>query len=244
MYRTYATRGGVNPITGDSLRPQALFGHGPDFGYFYAGTIWYGDEIWNGGREKDYDKNGRIEQWEVLRYCDEAFAGKCFMPWKKFPHPQLGEVEIGGFNPKFWSQNPPPEMLETWARNEAMFNVYLAQQLPQVKIVSASSKPAGDGAFDVSMTVTSLAEFLMPQRRRIVAPRSLVRIAASLAFAVAFVDAEPEDKVASDEAPARIAVSEVGQFSLEGQDSPCLFDRSPGGGDIFDDALQLDFTHS
>ena len=138
VYRTYATRGGVNPITGDSLRPQALFGHGPDFGYFYAGTIWYGDEIWNGGREKDYDKNGRIEQWEVLRYCDEAFAGKCFMPWKKFPHPQLGEVEIGGFNPKFWSQNGPPEVLEKWAKNQAMFNLYMASSLPQIEITNVA----------------------------------------------------------------------------------------------------------
>jgi hypothetical protein len=138
VYRTYATRGGVNPITGDSLRPQALFGHGPDFGYFYAGTIWYGDEIWNGGREKDYDKNGRIEQWEVLRYCDEAFAGKCFMPWKKFPHPQLGEVEIGGFNPKFWSQNGPPEVLEKWAKNEAMFNLYMASSLPQIEVTNVA----------------------------------------------------------------------------------------------------------
>ena len=138
VYRTYATRGGVNPITGDSLRPQALFGHGPDFGYFYAGTIWYGDEIWNGGREKDYDKNGRIEQWEVLRYCDEAFAGKCFMPWKKFPHPQLGEVEIGGFNPKFWSQNGPPEVLEKWAKNQAMFNLYMASSLPQIEVTNVA----------------------------------------------------------------------------------------------------------
>jgi hypothetical protein len=149
VYRTYATRGGVNPVTGDSLRPQALFGHGPDFGYFYIGTIWYGDEIWNGGREKDYDKNGRIEQWEVLRYCDEEFAGKCFMPWKKFPHPQLGEVEIGGFNPKFWSQNGPPEVLEKWAKNQAMFNLYMANSLPQIEITNvtvAAAKAGKDSA--------------------------------------------------------------------------------------------------
>ena len=149
VYRTYATRGGVNPITGDSLRPEPLFGHGPDFGYFYIGTVWYGDEIWNGGREKDYDNNGRVEQWEVLRYCDEAFAGKCFMPWKKFQHPQLGEVEIGGFNPKFWSQNGPPEVLEKWAKNQAMFNLYMANSLPQIEmtnVVVAAAKAGKDSA--------------------------------------------------------------------------------------------------
>lgn len=141
VYRTYNTRGGVNPTTGDSLRPEPLFGHGPDYGYFQLGAVWYGDELWSGGRERDYNKNGRIEEWEVLRFCDEEYAGNCFKPWTKFMAPGLGEVEIGGFNPKFWSQNPPPEWLKKWASNEAMFNLYLAQSLPQVEIVSVTSGP-------------------------------------------------------------------------------------------------------
>ena len=127
----------VNAFTGDSTRPEPLFGHGPDWGYSYFGAVWYGDEIWNGGREKDYDGDGKIEEWEVLRYCDERFGGTCFKPWTKFTHPTLGEVEIGGFNPKFFSQNGPPEVLEQWAGNEAKFNLYLALSLPRVEIVDA-----------------------------------------------------------------------------------------------------------
>jgi hypothetical protein len=146
VYRTYNTRIPLNPFTGDSARPAPLFGHGPDFGYFQFGSIWYGDELWNGGREKDYDNNGRIEEWEVLRFCDEDYAGKCFKPWTKFMGPgTMGEVEAGGFNPKFWNQNAPPEWLEKWARNQAMFNLYMAQSLPSVEIVSVASalvKPA------------------------------------------------------------------------------------------------------
>ncbi len=142
VYRTYNTRGGVNPITGDSARPEPLFGHGPDYGYFQFGAIWYGDELWNGGREKDYNKDGRIDEYEALRFCDEDYGGKCFKAWTKFTAGgALGEVEIGGMNPKFWSQNPPAEWLEKWARNEAMFNVALAQSLPQVEIVSVTSAP-------------------------------------------------------------------------------------------------------
>ena len=48
VYHTYATR---NDTT---RQPQPLFGHSPDFGYFGFGAIWYGDELWNGGRERDY----------------------------------------------------------------------------------------------------------------------------------------------------------------------------------------------
>ena len=46
-------------------------------------------------------------------------------------------------------------MLETWAKNEAMFNLYLAQQLAQVRIVSATAKPAADGAQEITVTVTN-----------------------------------------------------------------------------------------
>jgi len=132
VYRTYATRGGNG-------NPQSLYGHGPDWGYFQFGAIWYGDELWNGGRERDYNTDGRIDQYEVLRYCDEEYAGKCFLGWNTYNHPELGEVEIGGMNPKFWSQNGPPEWVEKWAKNQAMFNLYMAQSLPKLEIVGAQA---------------------------------------------------------------------------------------------------------
>jgi hypothetical protein len=157
VYRTYATRGGRNPLTGEEPQPNPLFGHGPDFGYFHLGAIWYGDEIWNGGRERDYNNDGRIDQNEVLRYCDEEFGGTCFQKWTKAMHPTLGEVEVGGYNPKFFSQNGPPKVLEKWARNQAMFNLYMAQSLPQVEITDvavASVRAANDSAtHEVRVTV-------------------------------------------------------------------------------------------
>ena len=176
-YQVYATRTGPNPLTGDPPRPTPLFGHGPDFGYSYYGAVWYGNEIWNGGRFVDYDNDKRHEDWEILRWNDEHRAGRGdFKDWTAFKHPTLGEVEIGGFNPKFYSQNPPPDLLETWARNEALFNLFLAQQLPQVRIVSAGATSAGSGVFEVEMTVTN--EGRMPtaldiaQRVKIVRPDS------------------------------------------------------------------------
>lgn len=120
---------------------RPLFGHSPDFGYFSYGAIWYGDELWSGGKVVDYDKDGKISELEALRWNDEALAGKGFKNWARFSHPQLGEVEIGGLNPKFFRQNPPAAFLEEWARKEAMFNLLLAKSLPQVKIVSVDVRP-------------------------------------------------------------------------------------------------------
>ena len=132
VYRTFATR---FALPGEGT-PQPLFGHGPDFGYFQMGQLWYGDELWNGGRERDYNGDGRWDQYEVLRYNDEEFGGAGYQMWTKVMHPDLGEVEVGGPNPKFWSQNGPPEVLEKWARRQALFNLAMAFELPKVEIMN------------------------------------------------------------------------------------------------------------
>ena len=118
----YNDYGGGNPI----------FGHGPDFGYWQFGAIWYGDEIWNGARNKDYDGDGTIDQIDMLRWDDEENDSLGFFKWKPAKHPVYGDVEIGGFDPKFFSQNPPSQHLEKWAKNEALFNLEMVKYLPEL----------------------------------------------------------------------------------------------------------------
>jgi len=184
-YFDYATRGRGGAPGGAPGGPQApprgspLFGHGPDFGFLYFGVPWYGNEIWNGGRYEDYDKNGRVDEIETLRWNDENRAGKGdFMPWTKYTHPQLGEVEIGGWNPKFYSQNPPPELIEVWARNEAMFNLYLAKQLPQVRVAGVTVAPVAGAPADApvfEVTASIANEGLMPTALEIAKRVKIVR---------------------------------------------------------------------
>ncbi len=109
-----------------------LFGHGPDFGYWYYGAIWYGDEIWNGAKNKDYNGDGTIDQIDMIRWDDEENDGMGFIEWKPAKHPVYGDIEIGGFDPKFFSQNPPAKHLEPWIRNEAMFNLEMIKYLPEL----------------------------------------------------------------------------------------------------------------
>ena len=152
-------RGGQAPAmdAGGELRGSPIFGHSPDFGYSYYGSVWYGDELWNGGSLKDYDGDGRATPLERLRFIDEELGGKYFIPWHKATHPTLGEVEIGGFSPKFWSQNPPPELLEEWIKKEGMFNMLLYKSLPQVKIVSTKIQPVKKeaGTFEIVSVFTN-----------------------------------------------------------------------------------------
>ena len=109
-----------------------LFGHGPDFGYWYYGAIWYGDEIWDGARSKDYDGDGNIDQIDMLKWDDTENDSLGFSSWRPAKHPVYGDVETGGFNPKFFSQNPPAKHLEKWVKNESLFNIEMVKYLPEL----------------------------------------------------------------------------------------------------------------
>ncbi len=109
-----------------------LFGHGPDFGYWFYGAIWYGDEIWNSARFRDYNNDGDTNQIDMLLWDDEKNNGQGFIEWKPLKHPVYGDIEIGGFDLKFFIQNPPAAYLEEWIRNQALFNLEMIKHLPEV----------------------------------------------------------------------------------------------------------------
>lgn len=152
VYETYATRYKTNRMTGDPLKPYPLFGHGPDFGYFYYGSIWYGDELWNNGAMKDYNNDGVYDDYDALMWDEEENGGKGFKSWTPFEHPTLGEVEIGGFHPKFFSQNGPTWQLENWAKKQAEFNLAMAKRLPELEVSPVIVKDLGNGEYEVSLT--------------------------------------------------------------------------------------------
>jgi len=133
-----------------------LFGHSPDFGYWYYGAIWYGDELWNGGDFPDLNGDGEQDDLDALIWDDEENGGQAFKEWTAFDHPELGPVEIGGWHPKFFSQNPPPRELEKWARNEGLFNLAMAEHLPLLEMKGVETKEVekdGDArTYEVTVT--------------------------------------------------------------------------------------------
>jgi hypothetical protein len=146
VYWTYATR---NLDEGEEPKGQPLFGHGPDFGYFYLGAVWYGDELWDGGAVGDVNGDGEEDDLDRLVWADSVAAARDypapFKSWQPFHHPEHGEVEIGGWHPKFFSQNGPPEVLARWAGNQALFNLYLAKSMPELSADEARVHRRGNG---------------------------------------------------------------------------------------------------
>lgn len=132
VYWTYSTRNVPDEML-EEARGNPLFGHGPDFGYFSYGAIWYGDELWSGGMHIDMDGDGRRDQYDALLWDDAYNEGRGFKSWTPAVHPVLGDIEIGGFHPKFFSQNGPPHTLDEWAGNQALFNLQMALHLPELE---------------------------------------------------------------------------------------------------------------
>ncbi len=164
---------------------RPLFGHSPDFGYWYFGAIWYGDELWNGGRIGDYDGNGETDEWDRLQYNDKELLVNRFQKWTKVIHPVYGEVEVGGWDGKFYRQNPPPELLEKWAEKEARFNLMLADSLPCV-VMYEPKVEVKDGEFSIEVEVENqgflptalkqaqLVKIVMPDRITLEFPEGML----------------------------------------------------------------------
>jgi hypothetical protein len=141
----------------DYGRGNPLFGHGPDFGYWYYGAIWYGDELWNGARFKDYDEDDDTDQLDLLTWDDKENNGDGFIEWTPAKHPVYGDIEIGGFHPKFFSQNPPAKHLLPWVKNQALFNLEMVKHLPRLEWGDISHnriESYGNDSADYEITVS------------------------------------------------------------------------------------------
>lgn len=82
----------------------------------------------------------------------EAAGHDVFVPWTPFRHPDLGDVEIGGFRP-YALVNPPVEQVTALAESHGRFVARLASMLPRVRIADTKVTPHGGGVFTVTATV-------------------------------------------------------------------------------------------
>jgi hypothetical protein len=125
--------------------------------YWDQGIVGWVPEYSPGPEEwvPDCDGDGVITEADWHCYNDEAFGGKYFKDWTPFDHPHLGPVEIGGWHTKFWGQNPPDELLERELEVQLPWILYLAEQLPRVRVSEPRITPLGDERFQVEVTVTN-----------------------------------------------------------------------------------------
>jgi hypothetical protein len=88
---------------------------------------------------------------QILRWMDaEKIDG--FVKWAKFSHPDLGEVEVGGFKP-YAVTNPPAAKIAELGASHAKFVLHIAALFPKVKIAKLEALSHGGGIFRIKAEI-------------------------------------------------------------------------------------------
>ena len=124
-----------------------------DWVYDFLGAFAWVTEFWSPQRAAGLDGYHFID-WirdhspdddlALIKLADEL--GEGYVDWYLFEHPQLGEVELGGWDlVRFWF-NPPLSRLEQEISPHADFALFLALASPRLEVRSFESSAIGDGA--------------------------------------------------------------------------------------------------
>ena len=130
--------------------------------YEHLGMFAWTVELWSPQQQAGIEEYKFIEWWrehpleddlKMLQWSDEVLEGKGYVDWYEFEHPQLGRVDLGGWNELYAFRNPPPEFLE---KEIAPFPDWLVWHLlisPRLELYEASVKPLGEGTYHVRLVV-------------------------------------------------------------------------------------------
>ena len=135
----------------------------PEWMYEHHGVIGYTTELWDRMGQAGISKAEQAAatddqkredlQVRLLQWNDRALANTGFFPWTCFEHPQLGQVEIGGWNPKFGVQNPPHFLLPGECYKNAAWALRQAACLPEVEINNLCQEQLEDGLWQITALV-------------------------------------------------------------------------------------------
>jgi hypothetical protein len=126
------------------------------------------------GEKKD-DEPKPSDDAKRLLWVDEKGETARFLPWKKFAHPELGEVEIGGWAP-YAKAEPPESERDAIAAGELDFLVSASDVLPRVRTSECTAVDLGGGVWQIDAAVVN--EALLPlasvagRRSDVVRPRA------------------------------------------------------------------------
>jgi hypothetical protein len=90
---------------------------------------------------------------KLYRWSREKLGGLAHAGWKPFEHPQLGRVEIGGWNRFHAFGNPPLQLLERELARFPKWILWQALTSPKIEIVVAQSEALGNDHWRVRFVV-------------------------------------------------------------------------------------------
>jgi hypothetical protein len=138
----YATVSGFHEFLYEPEKP--LYGDLSDYAYHQRGALAYVVELWDvfhqlGIERKKpfvdhYAKFTRKDMRALAAFDRQHNAGRIFGSWKKVHHPQLGEVEVNGFDPRVGLWNPPYEKIDETCRQQSAAFLRVAALAPRLQL--------------------------------------------------------------------------------------------------------------
>lgn len=141
---------------------EVITGVFDDWVYDHFGAFAWTVEIWSPQRQAgiteykyiDWYREHPIEDdFKMLKWSDEKLDGKGYVDWYAFDHPQLGKVELGGWNALYAWRNPPPQFLENEIAPFSDWALWHLLISPRLELHSVTASPLGDGHYQIQMVV-------------------------------------------------------------------------------------------
>lgn len=176
----YPSHSVYEDFTWDTSRPMS--GAADDWVYEHLGVYGWTTEFWDVVHAATGTKSSTLAWYvgptdeqalAVLDWCDREHPDG-FVDWYPFEHPDLGPVELGGWDDLAVWVNPPPHRLPAEVERHAAFAVHQALCSPRLEIRRAASVDLGDGTWRVEVGVANTG-WLPTQVSERAARRTLVR---------------------------------------------------------------------
>ena len=142
---------------------ETMSGASDDWAYEHLGVFGWTTEFWDivhaatGTKQSThfwYTGPTDDEALAVLRWCD-ANHPDGYVDWYEFDHPQLGPVELGGWNDLTTWTNPPAHLLAAEVAPHADFAIHQALCSPHLVIESVATTAIGDDTWRIDVAVTN-----------------------------------------------------------------------------------------
>ena len=133
-----------------------------DWIYEHLGMFEWTIEIWCPMREAGIKEYKYIDWFrdhpvaddlKMLEWADRELKGKGYIDWYKFKHPQLGEVEIGGWDKIYSFRNPPPHLLEKELAKFPDWLIFQTLISPKLELLEARAEKIGDDTYRVRLAL-------------------------------------------------------------------------------------------
>jgi hypothetical protein len=139
-----------------------------DWIYEHLGMFMWTIEIWNPKKEAGIETKEWIhwfrdhpleDDLKVFQWAQKVAPADSDNPghadWKPFRHPQLGDVEIGGWNRMGLFSNPPPALREKELARFPQWLLWLNLVSPRLEVSSVEVMPQGSDTWKVRLVVSN-----------------------------------------------------------------------------------------